>query len=136
MRALRWLLLLLAVGASGVLAIVLALCFISLVNSFCPADELISGDVCSARWAPAAYSAGVSVATAIGAVLGVLSAYCISPSAKRLATWIIVAVGAASAVYVCRGVPSWEFLPGIAVAAILAFILTKHASPYAQPQNA
>ncbi len=46
MRALRWLLLLVAVGASGALAVVLSLCFVSAANAFCPANELVSG-VCT-----------------------------------------------------------------------------------------
>jgi hypothetical protein len=136
MRALRWLLLLVAVGALAVLAVVLTICFVSAANAFCPADELVSGDVCTARWAAAAYSTGFCIATSIGAVLAVLSAYYISPSGRRLAMWSVVGVGAVFAVYLCQGVPAWEFLPAIAVAAIVAFILTRHASLDARLQNA
>jgi hypothetical protein len=136
MHVLRWPLLLVAVAGSLALAVALTLCIVSVVNAVCPADELLSGDLCTAHWAPAAYSTGVSVATSIGAVLAVLSAYYIPPSARRLATWAVVALGAVFAVYLCRGVPTWEFLPPIAVAAIVAFILTRRASPDARPQNA
>jgi hypothetical protein len=92
MRALRWLLLLVAVGASGALAVVLSLCFVSATDVFCPANELVSG-VCTARWAPAAYSTGFCIATSIGAVLAVSSAYYTSPAGRRLATWCVVTVG-------------------------------------------
>jgi hypothetical protein len=135
MRALRWLLLLVAVGASGALAVVFSLCFVSAANAFCPANELVSG-VCTARWAPAAYSTGFCIATSIGAVLAVLSAYYISPAGRQLATWCFVAVGAVFAVYLCQGVPAWEFFPAIAVAAVVAFILTRHASLDTRLQNA
>jgi hypothetical protein len=136
-RALRWLLLVLALGASVALAFVLTLCFVSAANAFCPSDELVSGDVCTASWAPAAYSAGFCIATSIGAVLAVFSAYHVAPSARRFATWAVVAIGAVLPFYVVQQrFPDWEFFPAIAIAAIAAFILTRHASHHTPLENA
>jgi peptidoglycan/LPS O-acetylase OafA/YrhL len=136
-RALRWLLLLFAVGGSAAVAFILTLCFVSAANAFCPADELVSGDVCTARWAPAAYSTGFCIATSIGALLAVFSAYYIAPSAQRLVVWCIVALGAILPFYlVQQRFPDWEFFPALAVAVIAAFILTRHASHRTAHENA
>jgi hypothetical protein len=137
MRALRWLLLLFAVGASAALAFILTLCFVSAANAFCPADELVSGDVCTARWAPAAYSTGFCVATSIGALLAVFSAYYIAPSAQRHVVWCVVALGAILPFYlVQQRFPDWEFFPALAVAVTAAFILTRHGSHRPAQENA
>src|SRR5437763_12102820 len=117
-RALRWLLLPVAVGVSAALAFILTLCFVSAANAFCPADQLVSGDVCTARWAPAAYSIGFCIATSVGALLAVFSAYYIAPSAQRFVVWCIVAVSAILPFYlVQQRFPDWEFFPAIAVGA-------------------
>jgi hypothetical protein len=134
--ALRWLLLLFAVGGSGALAFILTLFFVSVANAFCPADELVSGDVCTARWAPAAYSTGFCIATSIGALLAVLSAYYIAPLARRFAMWSVVAVGAILPFYlVQQRFPDWEFFPAVAVAVIAATVFTRHASQHARFEN-
>jgi hypothetical protein len=136
MRALRWLVLLLAVVFSGAFAVVLTLCFVSAANAFCPTDEFVSG-VCTAAWAPAAYSTGFCIATSIGALLAVFSGYRIAPTARRFAMWAVVAIGAAFPVYLCQPrLPDWDFFPGIAVAVIVASILTRNASHHERLQNA
>jgi hypothetical protein len=136
-HALRWLLLVLALGASATLALILTLCFTSVANAFCPPDELVSGDVCTALWAPAAYSTGFCIATSLGALLAVFSAYYIAPSARRTVVWFVVVLSALLPFYLCWGrLPDWEFLPAVSVAVIAASILTRHASYHTRLQNA
>jgi hypothetical protein len=136
MRVFRWLLLLVAVGASGAIVLALTLCSSSITNAFCPSDQLVSG-TCMSRWAPAAYSTGFCIATSIGALLAIFSAYHIAPSARRFTMWSVVAVAAILPFYLVQErFPDWEFFPAVVVAVITASILSRHPAHDARLQNA
>jgi hypothetical protein len=90
-----------------------------------------------ARWAPAAYSTGFCIATSIGALLAIFSAYHIAPSARRFTMRSVVAVGAILPFYlVQQRFPDWEFFPAVVVAVITASILSRHPSHDARLENA
>jgi hypothetical protein len=93
----RWVALLPAVLAAWYAAVFIGVAVLNYVESLCPPELMISG-MCTAEWFPRAEKAVFCLATAVSAVLVVLSAALVAPFQKIRTAWSIFAVGSAVAI--------------------------------------
>ena len=118
-HVLRWLLVIPAALVGWYLALVVGLLLLSLVESFCPSEAMVSGH-CYAAWFQWSEEALFVLTTALAAWLVVLLPTLTCPTRKRTVASIAYVIGAVTAIIFAVTGPIW--IP--AIAALLMGFLT------------
>ena len=141
MHVVRWVAVPLVCVAAWIAAFFLGLFAHSVAESFCPADEMVSG-MCFAPWFPAVEMWLIRIFSAVAAALVVTSAYFVAPAGRCLVAWAVFAVGATCALWIAAATSAWPEFIAAAIGGLVAVIsLTRgrpvlaSVSPVA-PQNA
>jgi hypothetical protein len=115
----RWLLIPFACVAAWYVALFVGIFLLSVAESFCPADEMVSG-MCIAPWYRTVEAAIFCFSTALSAVLVVLAAFVVAPHEKATVAWIAFAVGVVVAFYFAIMTSAWPLF----ASALLAGLIT------------
>ena len=141
MRVVRWILLPVGCVAAWIVALFLGIIAHSVAESFCPADQMVSG-MCVAPWFETIDAWLIRFFSAFAAALIIVSCYFTAPVARAAVAWVVFGAGAVYALWIALAWSTWgEFIAaGIGgVAAVL--LLTRGQNVFKRtsrvaPQNA
>src|ERR1044071_9783772 len=82
----------------------------SIAESFCPADQMISG-MCVAPWFETLHNWLVRFFSAFAAALMIASCYFTAPAARAVVAWVVFGLGAVYALWIAVTASAWgEFI--------------------------
>ncbi len=123
--ALRWVLTPIASIAAWYVALFVGIIMLGIAESFCAADEMISG-MCVAPWFRAVESGIFCSSTAMSAVFVVTAAFSVAPAAKARIAWLAYFIGAIVAFIFALGTSAWGMFASAVIAGLFtAFVLSK-----------
>jgi hypothetical protein len=119
---LRWVLMPVASIAAWYVALFLGILLLNIAESFCPADEMISG-ICVAPWFRAVESGIFSFSTALSAVFVVAAAFFVAPAGKVLVAWLALSIGSIVAFIFALGTSAWGMFASAVIAGLFTMFL-------------
>jgi hypothetical protein len=122
MAILRWLAVIPGAISGWFLALALGFVIVSVIDSYCPPDQVESG-MCIAPWYSTAFDAAVCFSAALAAFLVVLFASVMAPAHQRAVSWVAYVSGAVATVAMTGTSPNVRTL-NAAICALLAGLLS------------
>jgi hypothetical protein len=117
--ALRWALIPVASIVAWHIALLCGITLLSIAETFCPADEMISGS-CVAPWFQAVESIIFCASTALSATFVVAAAFLVAPTQRVLIAWLAFTIGSIVAFFFALGTSAW----GMFISAVIAGLFT------------
>ena len=125
MRVFRWILLPVVSFAAWIAALVTGMAAHSVVESFCPADQMISG-LCVAPWFESVDAWLVRFFSAFAAALIIVSCYFTAPAARAIVAWVVLGAGGIYALFLAIVSWAWgEFIAAGAGGLAVVWLLTR-----------
>jgi hypothetical protein len=121
-KTLRWVLLPVACIAAWYVAFFVGLVLLSVAESFCPSDQMVSG-LCTAPWFRTVQAGIVCFSTALSAALVVTAAFVTAPAARVLVAWLALGLGSIVALYFAVATSAWALFASAVAAGLLAVVL-------------
>src|SRR5437867_12850426 len=122
MSVLRWILLPVVCIAAWIAALFIGIVVHSIAESFCPADQMISG-LCVAPWFETLHAWLVRFFSAFAAALIISCAYFVAPAARRLVVWIVFGIGAFYALWIAWSTAAWGEFIAAGIGGLAALLL-------------
>lgn len=123
--ALRWALTPVASVGGWYVALILGIMLLEIAQSFCPADETISG-MCVAPWFRAVESGIFCFSTALSAVFVIGAAVLVAPAGKVLIAWLAFLIGSIVACVFALATSAWGMFASAVIAGLFtAFLFSR-----------
>jgi hypothetical protein len=134
MSALRWILLPVVCFASWIVALFLGIFVHSFAESFCPADQMVSG-VCIAPWFETLDTCLICFFSAFAAALIISAAYFVVPIYRSVVAWIVFGLGASYALWIAVATSAWPEFTAAGVGGLAALFFLTRRRKALQPQT-
>lgn len=141
MHVVRWILLPVVCIAAWVAALFFGIIAHSIAESFCPANQMISG-MCVAPWFEALDAWLIRFFSAFAAALIIVSCYFTAPAARAVVAWVMFGAGVVYALWIAVASSAWgEFIAAGVGGVAAALLLTRGHNIFKRisrvaPQNA